>query len=695
MLNLYRPRVSGGTLCPRCRGPAFGRIPCARASEHASGSPLGAATQRERMNDTASTPVIQLTLRDGSRRELPRGASIRDLAQAIGKRLAEATVGGRIDGAAEIMDFRTPLVRDCRVDIVTADSKDGLEVIRHSASHIMADAILRLWPEAKLAIGPAVEDGFYYDIDLEHRITPEDLPRIEAEMATIIAANTAFERCRVDRNVEIERARARADVYKAELMEGLPADAEVTFYRHGGGSFEDLCRGPHVPSTGYVKAFKVQRIAGAYWRGDEKNRMLQRIYGTAFYAKKDLDEHLARIEEAQKRDHRKLGRELGLFLLDPVAPASPFFLPKGAQIYNRLQQHMRELYVRHGYQEVITPQIFDVELWHRSGHYANYKDNMFFTTVDERECAVKPMNCPGHTFVYAAERRSYRELPLRIADFGRLHRYERSGVTSGLTRVRTFCQDDAHIFATPDQIQTEITSLIGMIREVYALFQFTELKVFLSTRPENSVGSDEIWARAESGLAQALQANGVSYTVNAGDGAFYGPKIDFIVSDALRRDWQLGTIQLDFNLPERFDLGFVAADGSMQRPVMIHRAILGSMERFIGILIEHTGGQFPFWLAPEQVRVISIADAHVAWAREVEATLQAAGVRVSSDLSNAKTGAKIREARLARIPFTLVVGGRECEDRTVAVRERPDVDRGVMSLSAVQELFKELERTKA
>ncbi len=647
------------------------------------------------MNDTSSTPVIQVTLRDGSRRELPQGATIRDLAQSIGKRLGEATVGGRIDGAPEILDFRTQLSRNCSVDVVTADSKDGLEVIRHSASHIMADAMLRLWPDAKLAIGPAIEDGFYYDIDLAHRITPEDLPRIEEEMAKIIAANTAFERCRVDRNAEIGRARERADVYKAELMEGLPEDAEVTFYRHGGGSFEDLCRGPHVPSTGYVKAFKVQRIAGAYWRGDEKNRMLQRIYGTAFFNKKELEEHLARIEEAGKRDHRKLGRELGLFFLDPVAPASPFFLPKGTQLYNRLQQHMRELYRRHGYQEVITPQVFDVELWHRSGHYANYKDNMFFTTVDERECAVKPMNCPAHTFIYATEKRSYRELPLRIADFGRLHRYERSGVTSGLTRVRTFCQDDAHIFATPDQIQSEITSLIGMIREVYGLFQFTEMKVFLSTRPENSVGSDEIWERAEAGLAEALKANGINFTVNVGDGAFYGPKIDFVVSDALRRDWQLGTIQLDFTLPERFDLGFVAADGSTQRPVMIHRAILGSIERFIGILIEHTGGNFPFWLAPEQVRIISIADAHVAWATEVASALAAAGVRTNTDFSNAKTGAKIRDARLARVPFTLVVGGRECEDRTVAVRERPDVDRGVMSLSAVQELFLELERNKA
>lgn len=647
------------------------------------------------MDESASQRVITVTLRDGARKELPQGATIRDLAASIGERLASATVGGRIDGITEIRDLRTVLRGDCRVDIITADSEAGLEVLRHSASHIMADAILALWPSAKLAIGPSIADGFYYDIDLEHRITPEDLPRIEAEMQKVIAADSAFERCTVDRDAEVLRARARGDIYKAELMEGLAADAEVTFYRHGAGRFEDLCRGPHVQTTGQVKCFRVQRVAGAYWRGDEKNRMLQRIYGTAFHAKKDLDDHLARLAEAQKRDHRKLGRELGLFLMDPVAPASPFFLPKGTLLYNRLQQHMRELYREHGYQEVITPQIFDVSLWHKSGHYVHYKDNMFFTHVDERECAVKPMNCPAHTYIYAADKRSYRDLPLRIADFGRLHRYERSGVTSGLTRVRSFCQDDGHIFAAPEQIQSEITALIAMVRGVYNLFGFNTLKVFLSTRPKESVGSDAIWERAEAGLREALNANGVEFTVNPGDGAFYGPKIDFIVLDALKREWQLGTIQLDFNLPEAFDLNYDASDGTQQRPVMIHRAIMGSLERFIGILIEHTGGAFPFWLAPEQARVCTISDSHEPWAREVNAALQAAGVRVATDFSNAKTGAKIRDARLARVPFTLVVGGRECEDRTIAVRERPDVDRGVMGLPALLALFSELERSKA
>ncbi|MSR74877.1 MAG: threonine--tRNA ligase [Planctomycetes bacterium] len=647
------------------------------------------------MNEPASQRVTTVTLRDGARKELPPGGTIRDLAFQIGERLGRATVGGRIDGAAEISDLRTPLLQDCRVDLITADSPDGLHVIRHSAAHIMADAILSLWPAAKLAIGPAIDEGFYYDIDLDQRLTPEDLPRIEAAMQKVIAADTAFERCTVDRSVEIVRARERGDIYKAELMEGIAADAEVTFYRHGAGAFEDLCRGPHVPSTGYVKAFRLQRLAGAYWRGDEKNRMLQRVYGTAFYSKKELEEHLARHEEALKRDHRKLGRELGLFLMDPVAPASPFFLPKGALIYNRLQQHMRELYRESGYQEVITPQIFDASLWHRSGHYEHYKDNMFFTKVDEHECAVKPMNCPAHTIIFAAEKRSYRELPLRIADFGRLHRYERSGVTSGLTRVRTFCQDDGHIFAASEQIQAEITALIAMVRGVYTLFGFNTLKVFLSTRPKESVGSDAVWEQAEQSLRDALGANGVEYVVNAGDGAFYGPKIDFIVLDALKREWQLGTIQLDFNLPERFDLNYVASDGSLRRPVMIHRAILGSIERFIGILIEHTGGNFPFWLAPEQVRVCTIADTHEPWAREVLSALMQAGVRCSSDFTNSKTGAKIRDARLARLPFTIVVGGRECEERTVALRERPDVDRGTMGLPALLALFTELERSKA
>lgn len=639
---------------------------------------------------------IQVTLRDGSIKEVAKGSTIRDVAYVIGEGLGKATVGGRLGDDKAIRDLRTVLDADCTLDLVTATSNDGQDVIRHSAAHIMADAILNLWPDAKLGIGPSVKDGFYYDIDLEHRITPEDLPKIEEEMGKIIKADTDFVRCVIDRQEKLAKAKAEGDIYKADLMEGFDPNEEVTFYTHGNESFEDLCRGPHVPSTGYVKAFKVLRVAGAYWRGDENNKMLQRLYGTAWWSKKDMKSYLARIEEAKKRDHRKLGTELGLFLIRPeIAPASPFFLPKGATLFRILVDYMRELYQSYGYDEVITPQVFDVSLWHTSGHYEHYKDNMYFTQVEGTDCAVKPMNCPAHTFVYANDLRSYRDLPLRIADFGRLHRYERSGVTHGLTRVRTFCQDDAHVFCTPEQIQEEISSLIQMITEVYRTFGFEDLKIFLSTRPDDSVGSDDIWERAEASLQEALSANAVAYEVNEGDGAFYGPKIDFVVLDALEREWQLGTIQLDFNLPERFQLKFIDSNGQEQRPVMIHRAILGSLERFIGILIEHTGGAFPFWVAPVQARVIAIADDHVEYGREVAQRLEEEGFRIDTDFGNAKTGAKIRDARLQRIPYRLVVGGREMENGTVAVRQRPDEDLGTLGVEEVVALFQEKERTRA
>jgi threonyl-tRNA synthetase len=648
------------------------------------------------MAESAPTDIIRVTLPDGSVRPFPRGTSIVSVASAIGERLGRATVGGRVNGAPDILDLRTPLQSDVSLEIVTADSTAGLEVIRHSAAHIMADAILRLWPDALLGIGPAIEDGFYYDIDLKHRLSPEDLPRIEEEMRRIIREDTAFEFCPVDRQETLGRAKAEGDLYKAELIESFPEGEAITFYTHGGGTFRDLCRGPHVPSTGYVKAIRLLRIAGAYWRGDEKRPQLQRIYGTAFWSEKDLSAHLERLEEAARRDHRKLGRELGLFMIQhQIAPASPFFLPKGATLYNNLQNYMRELYRRYGYQEVITPQIFDVNLWHTSGHYENYRENMYFTKVEDAECAVKPMNCPGHTFIYSAELRSYRDLPLRIADFGRLHRFERSGVTHGLTRVRTFCQDDAHIFCTPDQIQSEISQLIAMIREVYGVFGFNDLTICLSTRPDNSVGSAHVCHPPPPPLADALNQNGVAYTVNPGDGAFYGPKIDFVVHDALKRPWQLGTVQLDFNLPERFDLTYISAEGKEERPVMIHRAILGSVERFIGILIEHTGGHFPFWVAPVQARVLSINDRHVPYGQTVVRDLEAAGFRVDSDFGNGKTGAKIRDARLARVPFRLVIGDREVESHSVALKENPDQDHGVLAVSDVIALFRDRERNKA
>ncbi|MCA9319618.1 MAG: threonine--tRNA ligase, partial [Planctomycetes bacterium] len=552
------------------------------------------------MSQAAGAAMVTVTLPDGSSREVARGTRVVDLASAIGPGLGKATLGAKLNGEAEIIDLRTPLEDDCRIEIVTKGSLDGLAVLRHSASHVMAEAILRVWPEAKLSIGPSTDQGFYYDIDLEHRVSEDDLARIEDEMKAIVKADSPFERCTIEREASLKRFREAGEIYKVELIEGFEPEAELSVYQHGNGSFEDLCRGPHVPSTGWIKAFKLLKVAGAYWRGDENRQVLQRIYGTAFFDKKELAQYLERIEEAKRRDHRKLGKELGLFMFHPWAPASPFFLAPGAKIYNLLVDYMREKYRHFGYQEVITPQIFDVELWKRSGHWDKYKDNMYFTQIEKSECGVKPMNCPSHTLIFGSTLHSYRDLPVRMADFGRLHRYERSGVTGGLTRVRTFCQDDAHIFCREDQIQSEISGVIRLLRQVYDDFRFTDLKIYLSTRPEKSVGSDEVWEKAEEGLAKALQENKLDYTVNPGDGAFYGPKIDFVVLDALEREWQLGTVQLDFIMPERFELEYDDAQGGRSQPVMIHRAIMGSIERFLGILIEHFAGVFPVWLAPVQ-----------------------------------------------------------------------------------------------
>jgi threonyl-tRNA synthetase len=628
----------------------------------------------------SSPAMVKVTLPDGSQREIPAGTRVVDLAASIGAGLAKACLGAKIDGASEITDLRMPIVRDCKIEIVTDKSPDGLRVIRHSASHVMADAICQLWPAAKLTIGPATDEGFYYDIDLDHKITEDDLAKIEERMKAIVMADHKFERCAVEREPTLKRFQEHGEIYKAELIEGFDPQAPITLYRHG--VFEDLCMGPHVPSTGSIKAWKILKVAGSYWRGDENRQVLQRIYGTAFASRKDLDDYIHQLEEAKKRDHRKLGKELDLVMFSQLAPASPFFKPKGTVVYNLLQSYIRALYLRYGYQEVITPQIFDVELWKRSGHYDKYKDNMYFTTIEKADYAVKPMNCPSHTLIYSSDMRSYRDLPLRIADFGRLHRYERSGVTAGLTRVRSFCQDDAHIFCREDQIEDEIAGVIRMINEVYRTFGFDDVKVFLSTRPEQSVGSDEIWRKAEAALEKAIQNNELAYTVNPGDGAFYGPKIDFIVADALKREWQLGTIQLDFNMPERFDLEYVNPEGGNSRPVMVHRAVLGSIERFMGILIEHYAGAFPLWLAPVQVKVLTINDSHQAYGEDVVAALKSAGVRVEGDFQNAKIGAKIRDAEMMRIPYILVIGGREVTDKTVAVRERAKGDLGSQSLEA-------------
>ena len=551
--------------------------------------------------------------------------------------------------------------------------------IRHSAAHVMADAVTSIWPQAKLTIGPPTDDGFYYDIDLDHRLTPEDLKEVERRMRKIIGANDPFVREEISR--EDAQQRFAENEYKLENIAEIPEGEVITTYSHG--KFTDLCEGPHVDRAGAIKAVKLLNIAGAYWRGDERNPMLQRIYGTAFESKDALRQHIEMLEEAAKRDHRKVGRELELFMFDPAAPASPFFLPKGTVLYNLLIDYIREMYGRYGYQEVMTPQIFESGLWRRSGHYENYKENMFFVEIDEREFGVKPMNCPSHALIYGSTLHSYRDLPVRLADFGRLHRYERSGVTHGLTRVRSFAQDDAHIFCRPDQVQSEVTAFIDMVHETFTIFGFDDVHVMLSLRPEKRVGTDEMWDRAEAALTSAIESKGLDYEAVAGEGAFYGPKIDFFMQDALRRQWQLSTVQLDYSLPERFGLEYVTEDDRRERPVLIHRALLGSLERFIAILLEHTGGALPVWLSPVQAVVIPIADRHADYAREVESRLRGTGLRVEVDARTQRMNLKIREAQLRKVPYMLVVGDREQETGAAAVRQRSGEDLGAMPLDDI------------
>jgi threonyl-tRNA synthetase len=606
---------------------------------------------------------IYVTLPDGKSVEVHRGARIDEIVPSIGAN--GNIIAAKVDG--RLVDLSRRLDNDCSLAWVSVDTPEGLDVLRHSTAHLMAQAVQSLFPGTQVTIGPTIEDGFYYDFKREQAFTPEEIEKIESRMEEIARSNLKVTREEMPRSRAIELFRSLGEDYKVAILEEIP-DETVSLYRQG--DWVDLCRGPHVPSTGAIKAFKLTGVAGAYWRGDEKNEMLQRIYGTAWPTQQALKEYLRLLEEAKKRDHRKLGRELDLFSFHPAAPASPFFHPKGATVYNELIAYVRRLYTRYGYEEVITPQILDVELWRRSGHYDHYRDSMYFTRVDDREFGVKPMNCPGHTLIYAARKHSYRDLPLRIADFGRLHRYERSGVTAGLTRVRSFAQDDAHIFCAPDQIETEISHLIRMLREVYRTFQFGEMQVKLSTRPQDFIGLPEVWEKAEAALAQALSNEAIDYKINPGDGAFYGPKIDFVVLDALRRSWQLATIQLDFFLPERFDLVYTSAGGTEERPVMIHRALLGSIERFMGILIEHCAGAFPLWLAPVQARILTVTDDHKEYAMRVLEQLRDAGWRTELDSRNEKLGYKIREAQLAKIPYAVVIGAKEVEAQTVAPRRR-------------------------
>ncbi len=608
---------------------------------------------------------IQVTLPDGSARTLTAGATIADLAASIGAGLAKAALAGKIDG--ELVDVTAPLHDGARVEIVTEKSPEALEIIRHSASHLMAQAVKELFPAAKVTIGPAIENGFYYDFDMDQPFTPEDLERIEAKMADLAKADIKITRSVLPSAEAITQFDAMGEPYKRELIEGIGAET-VSLYTQGG--FADLCRGPHVPSTSRIKAFKLLSIAGAYWRGDEKNRMLQRIYGTAFTDKKELEAYLNRLEEAKRRDHRKLGRELDLFSFsDEVGAGFAIWHPKGAMLRTILEDFERREHLKRGYDIVVGPQILKTDLWQRSGHYENYRENMYFTEVDEQSFGVKPMNCLAHMMIYKSQLRSYRDLPLRFFELGTVHRHERAGVLHGLMRVRCFTQDDAHILCTPDQLDAEIKNVLSFVSDVMGIFGF-EYEMELSTRPEKSIGDDAAWELATNALESALKDTGRPYEINEGDGAFYGPKIDIKLRDCLDRRWQCATIQCDFTLPERFDLHYVASDGEKKRPVMVHRVILGSIERFIGVLIEHFAGNFPLWLSPVQAIVLTVTDSQIPYGQDVLARLRGAGVRVQGDFRNEKLSFKIREAQLQKIPYMLVIGDKEVEQGLVTPRYR-------------------------
>ncbi len=631
--------------------------------------------------------MSRVRLPDGKLLEVAPGSTVADVARQIGPGLAKAAVAARLDGNPVDLAAQVPQNGEVGLEILTAKSDAALEILRHSTAHIMAQAVGRLYANVKFGIGPAIEAGFYYDFDLPERITEDDLPRIEEEMRKISAEQLPF--CR--QNVSIDEARKILDetgqTYKLELVEDLargsdtqPAVEQVSIYNDG--DFVDVCRGPHIPDTSRLGAFKLTHVAGAYWRGDEKRPMMQRIYGTAFWDQKSLDTHLAQIEEARKRDHRRIGADMDLFSFHEEGPGFAFLHPRGMVIWNALSEHWREIHRRHGYSEIRTPIILSESLWHQSGHWEHYRENMYFTKIDEHDYAVKPMNCPGGMLIYKSRPHSYKELPIKNAELGLVHRHEKSGVLHGLMRVRQFTQDDAHVFCLPGQLADEVTKVIQLVWEIYAPFDFESVRVELSTRPEkHTIGSDEMWEMATAALRQALESHNIDYKVNEGDGAFYGPKIDFHVRDSLGRSWQCGTIQADFAMPERFDLTYIGEDNQPHRPVMIHRAIYGSMERFFGIIIEHFGGNFPLWLAPSQVAVLPVSEKVEAYARQVGEELIAAGLRAEVDLRSDKIGAKIRDATMQKVPYMLVVGAREAEQGQVSVRERSAGDLGAVPLA--------------
>jgi len=626
-------------------------------------------------------PVI--TLPDGSQRSFDNAISIHDVAADIGPGLAKAALAGKIDG--EVLDTSYVIESDIELAIITDRSEEGLEIIRHSSAHLLAQAVKQLFPEAQATIGPVIENGFYYDFAFERPFTPEDLEAIEKKMAELSSADATIERRLLSRDEAVAYFRGLGEEYKAEIIEDIPADQDLSLYRQG--DFEDLCRGPHVPSTGKLKYFKLMKVAGAYWRGDSNNQMLQRVYGTAWSTKKELKAHLHRLEEAEKRDHRKLAKKFNLFHLQEEAPGMVFWHPKGWSIYTEVERYMREVQRQNGYSEIRTPLIVDRTLWERSGHWGKFRENMFTVESESRDYAVKPMNCPCHVQVFNQGLKSYRDLPLRLAEFGSCHRNEASGTLQGLMRVRGFVQDDAHIFCTEEQIQDEVSIFSDLLFDVYKDFGFEDVIIRLSTRPEERVGSDEVWDKAEEALADALVAKGLEYELLPGEGAFYGPKIEFSLKDCLGRVWQCGTIQVDFSMPGRLDAQYVAEDGSRQVPVMLHRAILGSFERFIGILIEHYEGAFPTWLAPQQAVVMNITDTQAEYVQNVVDSLKNKGFRVENDLRNEKIGFKIREHTIQKVPYLLVIGDREVETQTVAVRSRGGEDLGIMRVAEFAELL--------
>ncbi len=620
--------------------------------------------------------MIKVGLKNGIIKDVPKGTTLLELAKQISEELAKTATSAEVDG--EIKDLRCKLEKDCKVTILTFENDEkGKKAYWHTSAHIMAQAIKRLFPKAKLTIGPAIEQGFYYDFDIEKPFTEEDKIKIEEEMNNIIKENLPVEKFVLPRNEALELMKNKSEEYKVELIKELPENEEISFYKQG--EFVDLCAGPHLISTGKVKAIKLLSSSSAYWRGDEKNKSLQRIYGISFPKLSYLDEYLNMLEEAKKRDHKKLGKELDLFMLAPEGPGFPFFLPKGMVLRNILEDFWRKIHVENGYQEIKTPIMLNEELWHRSGHWEHYKDNMYTTSIDNADFALKPMNCPGGMLVYKRKMHSYRDLPQRIGELGLVHRHEKSGELNGLFRVRCFTQDDAHIFCLPEQIEIEIVNLMRLINKIYGIFGF-EYKIELSTRPEDSMGADEQWETATDALKKALESQNMEYEINEGDGAFYGPKIDFHLKDSIGRTWQCGTIQLDFQMPERFDLNYIGQDGEKHRPVMLHRVVFGSIERFIGIITEHYAGAFPSWLAPIQVEILPIADAHINYAEQIKKDLEISGIRVEIDKRNEKIGYKIREAQLQKIPYMLIIGDREIEENVIGVRKRAQGDMGQMSV---------------